>query len=66
MVQKFNVIKRVPNFTFNMEMTKLNGSTRKLNGSFYRTPVAQLVVHRAVMEEVESSTPAGPTLRVLK
>ena len=32
----------------------------------YRAPVAQLVEHRAVMREVVSSTPAGPTLRVLK
>ena len=31
-----------------------------------RAPVAQLVEHRAVMREVGSSTPAGPTLRVLK
>ena len=29
-------------------------------------PVAQLVEHRAVTREVVSSTPAGPTLRVLK
>ena len=32
----------------------------------YRAPVAQLVEHRAVTREVVSSTPAGPTLRVLK
>ena len=32
----------------------------------YRAPVAQLVEHRVVMREVVSSTPAGPTLRVLK
>ena len=31
-----------------------------------RAPVAQLVEHRAIMREVESSTPAGPTLTVLK
>ena len=29
-------------------------------------PVAQLVEHRVVVREVVSSTPAGPTLRVLK
>ena len=29
-------------------------------------PVAQLAEHRAAMWEVMSSTPAGPTLRVLK
>ena len=29
-------------------------------------PVAQLVEHWAVTREVVSSTPAGPTLRVLK
>ena len=28
--------------------------------------VAQLIEHRVVMREVVSSTPAGPTLRVLK
>ena len=32
----------------------------------YREPVAQLVEHRVIMQEVVSSTPAGPTLRVLK
>ena len=31
-----------------------------------RAPVAQLVEDRAVTREVVSSTPAGPTLRVLK
>ena len=31
-----------------------------------RAPLAQLVEHRAVTREVVSSTPAGPTLRVLK
>ena len=34
--------------------------------AFHRAPVAQLVEHRAVMQEVVSLTPAGPTLRVLK
>ena len=29
-------------------------------------PVAQLIEHRVVTREVLSSTPAGPTLRVLK
>ena len=32
----------------------------------HHTTVAQLVEHRAVMREVVSSTPAGPTLRVIK
>ena len=32
----------------------------------YRAPVAQLVENRAAMQEVVSSTPAGPTLRVFK
>ena len=32
----------------------------------YRAPAAQLVEHRAVTREVVRSTPAGPTLRVLK
>ena len=34
--------------------------------SDYRAPVAQLIEHRVVTREVVSSTPAGPTLRVLK
>ena len=29
-------------------------------------PVAQLIEHRSVTREVVSSTPVGPTLRVLK
>ena len=32
----------------------------------HRAPVAQLVENRAAMREVVSSTPTGPTLRVLK
>ena len=32
----------------------------------HRAPVAQWVEHRAAMQEVVSSTPAGPTLRVFK
>ena len=35
-------------------------------GLDHRAPVAQLVEHRAVTQEVVSSTPAGPTLRVFK
>ena len=34
--------------------------------SYYSAPVAQFVEHRAVTREVVSSTPAGPSLRVLK
>ena len=34
--------------------------------SGYNTPVAQSVENRAAMREVVSSTPAGPTCRVLK
>ena len=34
--------------------------------SHNRAPVAQLVEHRALTREVVSSTPAGPSLRVLK
>ena len=37
-----------------------------LKGFKNRAPMAQLVEHRVVMREVVSSTPAGPTLRVLK
>ena len=37
-----------------------------LNQLSHRSPVAQLVEHRAVTREVVSSSPAGPTLRVLK
>ena len=36
-----------------------------LNHVVLRAPVAQLIEHRVVMREVVSSTPAGPTLRVL-
>ena len=36
------------------------------DGFLDRAPVAQLIEHRVVMREVVSSTPAGPTLRVLK
>ena len=32
----------------------------------FRAPVAQLVEHQAAMQEVVSSTTAGPTLKVLK
>ena len=31
-----------------------------------RAPVAQLVEHRAAVQEVVTSTPVGPSLRVLK
>ena len=37
-----------------------------VNCDFHRAPVAQLVGHRVVTREVVSSTPTGPTLRVLK
>ena len=37
-----------------------------LLGQINRAPMAQLVEHRVVTREVVSSTPAGPTLRVLK
>ena len=57
------------NLTFNHNLP--NWSQYK--NWFSDTPVAQLVEHRAqlvehraAMREVVSSTPAGPTLRVLK
>ena len=37
-----------------------------MKGLINRAPIAQLVEHRVVTQEVASSTPAGPTLRVLK
>ena len=40
----------------------VKGIKIKLN----RAPVAQLIEHRSVTREVVSSTPVGPTLRVLK
>ena len=40
--------------------------SRSLTEPFGRGPVAQLVGHRVVTREVVSSTPTGPTLRVLK
>ena len=43
----------------------LDGTPCSLFGQT-RAPVAQLVEHRVVTQEVVSSTPAGPTLRVLK
>ena len=39
---------------------------RKVEAVHNRAPVAQLIEHRVVMWEVVRSTPAGPTLRVLK
>ena len=39
---------------------------RKVEPVHNRAPAAQLIEHRVVMQEVVSSTPAGPTLRVLK
>ena len=36
------------------------------NDRLNHAQVAQLVEHRAVMREVVSSTPAGPTIRILK
>ena len=39
---------------------------RSLQFPHYRAPVAHFVEHRALMREAVSSTPAGPTLRVLK
>ena len=45
-------------------MVKIQLFTKQLNHD--RTPVAQLVKHRVIMREAVSSTPAGPTLRVLK
>ena len=37
-----------------------------MKGLINRAPMARLVEHRVVTREVASSTPAGPTLRVLK
>ena len=59
------------NYHYNTIVSKLNATERVkittiMQGMHYRAPVAQLVEHRAVMREVVSSTPAGPTLRVLK
>ena len=39
---------------------------RKIHVAFYRARVVQLVEHWAVTGEAVSSTPARPTLRVLK
>ena len=50
-----------PNVTPNSE--RLSDTTSWID---YRALVAQLVEHRVVVREVVSSTPAGPTLRVLK
>ena len=49
------------------KFTNYNGTSTS-ECLFYRliAPVAQLIEHRVIMREVVSSTPAGPTLRVLK
>ena len=44
---------------------KCNDFVRVLNTSL-RAEVAQLVEHRTAMREVVSSTPAGPSLKVIK
>ena len=41
-------------------------ASKIISYSGHREPVAQLVEHRAVTRGVASSTPAGPSLRVLK
>ena len=60
-----------PYFPFKLGLERLSGEDKEtlLTGDFYydlKAPVAQLVEHRAVMREVVSSTPAGPTLKVFK
>ena len=50
-----------PNVTPNSE--RLSDTTSWID---HRALVAQLVEHRVVVREVVSSTPAGPTLKVLK
>ena len=47
--------------TLNKEMEHCSSNSR-----FDRAPVAQLNEHRSVTRDVVSSTPAGPSLRVLK
>ena len=55
-IQRYRrIMGQSPTFLFLPERFLLTGA-----------PVALLVEHRAVMREVVSSTPAGPTLRVLK
>ena len=44
----------------------LRKNARRVFLVFDRAPVAHFVEHRALMREAVSSTPAGPTLRVLK
>ena len=44
----------------------LSGNAAQAMGLITVTPVAQLIEHRSVTREVVSSTPVGPTLRVLK
>ena len=45
---------------------RVGAEVKREGGNLHHAPMAQLVEHRAVMREVVSSTPAGPTLRVLK
>ena len=45
---------------------KVGKNSQRVYELFDRAPVAQLVEYRAATREVVSSTPAGPSLRVLK
>ena len=56
------------NFEFDwfVELSDNKLSDNWLSDNKHRALVAQLVEHRAVTREVVSSTPARPTLRVLK
>jgi len=53
-----------------LELKILNANLSYTRNSYRNiriiAPVAQSIEHRTAMREVVSSTPAGPTLRVLK
>ena len=51
---------------FELGMSLLNVQNLLIMNHCHGAPVAQLVEYRAVTQEVVSSTPAGPSLRVLK
>ena len=52
--------------TVEIDESKFGAKRKYKRGRPHRAPIAQLIEHRVVMRKVVSSTPAGPTLRVLK
>ena len=59
-------VRNIRKSSFSWCYTRCSKSQRPIIPLPDRAPVAQLIEHRVVMWKVVSSTPAGPTLRVLK